>query len=284
MLPGQWWIAALGALPALAAMVLVDYWDRKRPEPRWTLRWIVFCGALATVPVLLLERFLVLDLGAWAQWLPAVKEGRLSDVDAWTGWARVYRWYLGIALPEELAKLLCVLLFVVRRPEFDERMDGIVYAAHAGLGYALVENILYFLRAEDVHNLVAVYFLRAFLVVPGHAAWAGIMGYMLARRRFDREGLGAWGGLLLAVLLHGSYDFSVAAAGRTHSGDVATFGYLFLSVLVIFVSVQWLRTWTQKALELDDAAELLAHQGIGTPEQKAKVSDNKDGALDAKGS
>lgn len=248
------WVAILGALPALVTMFWVDYWDRKRPEPRWTLRWIVFCGALAIIPVVLLERFLVVELSSWAPVLATSKAG------FWPGWASVYHWYIGIALPEELAKLLCVVLFVMRRPEFDERMDGIVYAAHAGLGFALVENVAYLLRVEDPQNLLTVYLLRAFLVVPGHAAWAGIMGYMLARRHFDRQGWGGWGGLLFAVLLHGSYDFCVGAAGRPGLSELHTFAYLFLSVLVISISVQWARSLGKKALELDDAAELRAKQ------------------------
>ena len=41
---------------------------------------------------------------------------------------------------EEGCKILVVYWVVWRRPEFDERMDGIVYASRAGLGFALVED------------------------------------------------------------------------------------------------------------------------------------------------
>src|SRR6476619_6693825 len=46
---------------------------------------------------------------------------------------------------EELVKaLILVVLFLAFRREFDNVLDGIVYGAMVGLGFAFVENILYF--------------------------------------------------------------------------------------------------------------------------------------------
>src|SRR6185436_15512269 len=107
------------------------------------------------------------------------------------------------AFVEEACKIYVVYRIVWRRPEFDERMDGIVYATRAGLGFALVENIMYLFGQVELSGFVVTWFLRALLAVPGHALWTGMMGYFAARRRFDRVGPGIVGGYLLAVFLHG---------------------------------------------------------------------------------
>ena len=40
-------------------------------------------------------------------------------------------------------------LVLRRNPHFDERMDGIVYAVCVGLGFAAVENVMYFDNEEE---------------------------------------------------------------------------------------------------------------------------------------
>ncbi len=44
---------------------------------------------------------------------------------------------------EELVKLLVVYVYAYRQPEFDEPLDGVIYATAAGLGFAAVENVIY---------------------------------------------------------------------------------------------------------------------------------------------
>ena len=48
---------------------------------------------------------------------------------------------LAIGPIEEIAKILPFIFVVLRFPEFDEPIDGIIYASFIGLGYAAVENI-----------------------------------------------------------------------------------------------------------------------------------------------
>ena len=51
--------------------------------------------------------------------------------------------FLVIGPREEIAKFLAVRLFVYRNKEFNEPLDGIIYAAAAALGFASLENMLY---------------------------------------------------------------------------------------------------------------------------------------------
>ncbi|MEM6993187.1 MAG: PrsW family intramembrane metalloprotease [Myxococcota bacterium] len=196
----QWQLGALGALPALAAMAVFDRLDAKRPEPRATLRRVALAGALSAIPVVAVGRLL-----AWAS--PLSAEAGAGVLGA------AYLAFVVVAIPEEAAKLLSMVLFAWRRPEFDERMDGIVYGARAGLGFALVENVTYLaLMPSGLRETVTLFLGRAILAVPGHAIWGGIMGYYAARRRFDGVGPGMLGGLALAVVMHGTYDLLLFCA------------------------------------------------------------------------
>jgi RsiW-degrading membrane proteinase PrsW (M82 family) len=189
-------LAMFGALPALVAMMVFDRLDAKRPEPRSTLRAVALAGALSVIPVI--------ALGTLLKWIGPAAQGDGAPASML---GALYAAFVVAALPEEAAKMASVLLFAWRKPEFDERMDGIVYGARAGLGFALVENVAYLLLLpSSFGEYVAVFLGRAVLSVPGHAMWGAIMGYFAAVRRFDGRGPGLLGGYLLAVLLHGIYD------------------------------------------------------------------------------
>jgi len=231
------WVLA-GALPALIAMYYVDRLDAARPEPRWSLRKVAIAGGLAIIPCFFVER-LLMDLG------PRV-----------AGWDRVlFIAFIVAAAVEELAKLLCVRWFIWRAPEFDERMDGIVYATRASLGFALVENMLYLWQQQSSGGLIFMYFLRALLAVPGHAIWTGFMGYHAARRRFDRVGPGIVGGYLIAVFLHGTYDASIFGTQLyAQSQPAIAVGLFLVGVASIIIGGVALRRRARLAVELDNLA------------------------------
>ena len=79
------------------------------------------------------------------------------------------------ALPEESFKLLALWLLLRKNPYFDEHFDGIVYAVCVGLGFAAVENVFFVVGEEG--NWMGVAVNRALLAVPGHYAFAVLMGY-----------------------------------------------------------------------------------------------------------
>lgn len=246
---GQLQLALLGALPALLAMAVVDRLDAKRPEPRATLRRVALAGAISALPVILVSEVLKL----------------IGPTTGYTG--VLYMSFIIAALPEEAAKVASMFLMAWRRPEFDERMDGIVYGARAGLGFALVENVAYLLLLpHDMREFVTIYVGRAILAVPGHAIWGGLAGYFAARRRFDGVGPGWWGGLAIAVVLHGLYDtwvFGMPLAimqGHTWLAySVADLPVMLYAVplTMIIASGFVLRVLARRAVADDDAEEAL---------------------------
>lgn len=121
--------------------------------------------------------------------------------------------FLGAAIPEECAKLLMLWLLLRRNPFFDERYDGIVYAASVGLGFAAFENLLYVVSAGAGWFDVAV--TRALYAVPGHFGFAVAMGYYYSLCHFKgaEAPYGAkWKILLVPIVSHGLYDTLCFAA------------------------------------------------------------------------
>lgn len=248
MTSSQVQVALAGAIPALVAMWFVDRLDAKRPEPARLRRLVVLAGMLSTLPAIMFELVLTEQVG-----------GQLEPISL-TYQGASFQSFAVAAAVEEACKIAVVYWVVWRRPEFDERMDGIVYASRAGLGFALVENVLYLLHAQATGDTVTVWIGRAVLAVPGHAMWTGMIGYLAARRRFDRVGPGLVGGYLLAVAFHGGYDCTVFVRGplllEGHH-DLATvmaLGPVAFTVAAFVV----LRHMARTALQLDDAAAATA--------------------------
>jgi RsiW-degrading membrane proteinase PrsW (M82 family) len=257
-------LALLGAAPALLAMAVIDAMDRKRPEPRSTLRRVALAGAVSALPVILVGELLKL-----------ASPGPGYAAALWMS-------FMIAAIPEEAAKLASVWLMAWRRPEFDERMDGIVYGARAGLGFALVENVAYLLLLPNSFaEYLQIFVGRAVLAVPGHAIWGGVAGYYAARRRFDGRGPGWWGGFGLAVLMHGLYDAWVfcapVAVGDGHLWITATLAGVPVviyagPVIVVVGGGLWLRSLAQRALDADDEDEALMIERWSHPQRYHPVA------------
>ncbi len=192
-------LAAL--LPAILLMVYIYSKDSK-PEP----------------PKLILKGFL---FGGIATFVSTLISGPLQFLGFFTDNPTTFAQclnvsFFGAAIPEECAKLLMLWLLLRNMKEFDERYDGIVYGASIGLGFASFENLLYVLGSGV--DWITVSISRAFLAVPGHLAFAVVMGYYYSLNHFygknSMEGHGAkWKMLLYPILLHGIYDTIAFATG-----------------------------------------------------------------------
>jgi len=114
---------------------------------------------------------------------------------------------LGVIGPlEELAKLVPFLFIVIRFREFNEPIDGIIYASFIALGFAMLENVLYLQNATLAEALA-----RGIAGPAVHVVFASIWGYYIGRawlckRRFGPIVLAAW---LAAGLVHGAYNYLV---------------------------------------------------------------------------
>jgi RsiW-degrading membrane proteinase PrsW (M82 family) len=182
----------------------------------------------------------------------------LLQVLAKLGGAEVAQsWGAAIVGPpvEEVFKYLgIVVLFLIARREFDDLIDGFVYGALVGLGFAAVENIQYFLgaisaAADQTGPVVGLFVLRVLVLgAYMHVLWTGISGigfaYLVTQHDQPRGKRLLWaaGLLALAVIAHGVWNSpllgQLVAAGL--SGQVA-FGLIKGSAFFIFLAmVVWL--------------------------------------------
>ena len=190
-------------LMILPILVPVLFWavyhyhkDRHLPEPIGHLVLVFVLGMLAAG----ISKGLYISLGWFDLRYDA---GVLADTS--TFGLLLYA-TLAIGPIEELAKLLPFLLIVIRFEEFDEPLDGIIYASFLGLGYAAVENWQYL---DYLTPLEAA--LRGFASPIVHILFASIWGYWIGQAVLSDSSTvrAAVIGLAIAALLHGLYDFIV---------------------------------------------------------------------------
>jgi len=183
-------ILAAALLPAVLLFFYI--WKKDpQPEPTGQLVKAVLWGVAIIVPVSVVEGIIQAILFGG---------GQPSNLVGTTALA-----FLVAALPEESFKLLALWLVLRKNPYFDEHFDGIVYAVCVGLGFAAVENVSYVFG--NIDDWMSVAAMRALLAVPGHYAFAVLMGYYYSVYHFvDRSPRTKVLILAVPVVAHGIYD------------------------------------------------------------------------------
>ena len=150
--------------------------------------------------------------------------------------------YLVVGPVEEGVKLLAVRAFAYRSDTFDAVIDGAVYGAIAGLGFAAIENAIYIsgtVAQADVGAITAaagITTVRA-LVGPGHVIYSAIAGYYLGLAKFnpDQAGPIVTKGLLIAAFVHGTYNVTVGIVPGLVAGLYpVSFGAAFVGYVILF--------------------------------------------------
>ena len=174
--------------------------DWYEPEPKRLIVATFGLGVLAILPAFAGERL----AGMVYPFLEHIEQASITG--SGTALPMLIGCFLVIGPCEEISKFLAVRLFVYRHREFDEPLDGIIYAAAAALGFASLENVLYVIDWHTGHVQWGTLGVRSLLALPGHVIFAITWGYALGRQRFDRR-YRVWPMVLAAAMLHGLYDF-----------------------------------------------------------------------------
>lgn len=211
-------VAVLLSIVPLVMIGAVILWiDRWEPEPRFLMiAAFLWGGGVAVFVASLLNSVVGVAIG-----------GVLAPDMA----PEVAPAVFGAPIVEEAAKGLGILLiFLIRRREFNGPVDGVVYAAIVALGFAVVEDVQYFaLNSEDVG---AVFVMRALLSPFGHLIYSLPMGIALGfSSRMRSKAAWVWLfplGYVVGVALHMGWNGSLTMAS---SG---------LDIIAIFVFLNWL--------------------------------------------
>jgi len=183
-------IIFVALLPAVLLMLYITRADSLQPEPKSALAKAFGWGVLSLI--------IALPIAFIFAAIHSAPEESLSIFDA------IWKAFFEAAIPEEFAKLVCLYLCVRKNKYFDEYLDGIVYAAFVGLGFAAVENIMYLFAGG---NWIVLGIMRGLLAVPGHFFDAVIMGYFFSLWWYKRDRKYALLMYFAPVLAHGIYDF-----------------------------------------------------------------------------
>jgi RsiW-degrading membrane proteinase PrsW (M82 family) len=216
---------ALLPVPLLIALVLLV--DQLEPEPP---RNLVFCFAWGAGIAALLAGVLN-TAGLVYVTQPALGSSNGQFISATIG---------APVVEESLKGLVLVWLLWRRRQELDGPTDGIIYAAMVGLGFAMIENVGYYVSAlvrpevGGVPLLGVTFVFRGILAPLAHPMFTAMTGIGAAYAATHRRG--GWAlaaGLAGAMFLHGLWN---GLTGLGLPGIILAYG-LLACVLVVLITV-----------------------------------------------
>ncbi len=217
-------------LPVLLSIVYVGFvrrFDRAHPEPLGLVAVTFVLGAGSAVLAGLVEWFFV-RASAWTTPQLLTFGGQAKALPLST-----LAFALLVGVPEEGAKLLATI-YATRRREFDEPVDGVVYAVVSGLGFAAAENVGYFGNGRLAATLVVG---RAFTALPIHVFLSGLWGHALGER-LVRPKQRIWPWFLGAALLHGAYDAAMSTSSAFGLGLAIVLGLALGFVFILRASLR----------------------------------------------
>lgn len=239
--------AAAAVIPTLLYVTLIYWADRYEKEPGWLLAATFFWGAVPSILLALL--FNLAGAFPFYAFGPALGDAAGSIL---------------IAPPvEETVKALALLaIFRLHRHEIDSLLDGIIYGAMVGMGFAMVENFVYFVNVYTRSGVEAWQLnilLRAIVFGLNHALFTAIAGLGLAIGRFATQRplrllapLTAW---FTAVALHAFHNLGATLASPLcFVVAFVDWGGIWLMVFVVIWALwqekQWIRAHLQEEVFL----------------------------------
>jgi len=209
------------------------------PEPKKTILKVFLLGALATIPTLFIQIWLSESL-IQGQYLASLY---LPEIAGYLPFLfKLLKWFIVIALTEEIFKYLVVRLTVYQDGVLDEPLDVMLYMVVAALGFAALENILYLFAPisgvasfdQIIKTTLTISFIRFVGATFLHTLCSALVGYFLVKSLFDSKKHLRFAamGILLATLLHGLYNFSIMTLKEPFNFILAG---VIIAVLAIFV-------------------------------------------------
>ena len=169
--PGAAIIAAIVAfIPAMLYLLPFMFLDRYDPEPLWLLALAFAWGALVAVLISIVINTVITIIAAFA----AMAGGLPPEL------GQVVGAVISAPIFEEGSKGLGLLILLIFfRRYFDDILDGIVFAGIIALGFATVENVLYYgrgINSGGAFGLALLFFMRGILSPFAHATFTSLTG------------------------------------------------------------------------------------------------------------
>ncbi len=190
-------------IPTLLYVGLIYWIDRYEKEPWWLLTAAFLWGAIPSILVAFVFNSI---LSVPFYYLAGDVAGEALSASL-------------IAPPvEETFKGLALLIIFFRwRHEIDSPLDGIIYGAMVGMGFAMVENVYYFINVYadgGVEAWSVNIFVRSIVFGLNHALFTSMTGLGIALARMSTNALvrlaAPIGGWFMAMFLHFLHNAAVS--------------------------------------------------------------------------
>jgi len=171
-------------------------------------------------------------------------------------------WFVLLSpLIEEILKGIAVIFLAFRyRREFDDVLDGIIYGAMVGVGFAMTGNIISYIGSfltRGFAGLGSTILVEGVLYSLDHALYSAIFGaglgfYRLSQDRFRRSAV-AFGALSLAVVTHGLHNLVIQNAMTL---NLAMILLTWSGVFVLVIAMIWSLRRQRRCLEVELIEEM----------------------------
>ncbi len=217
-------LLGISIAPIVLILIYLNKRDKYEKEPRELLTKVLIFGALTVIPIYLIETYLG---NYWtAKYNYVNNKLYIAAYDA----------FIVAASTEEFFKYLVFVIIIWKNKNFNEKFDGILYAAFISLGFAAIENIMYVLGSGARTG-----FIRAFTAIPAHTFFGITMGFFFALAKFkNNKYLWLSIALILPILMHGFYDFILMSQHPT----LLVFFIPFL-ILMLFVAFKQMKNLSE---------------------------------------
>ena len=202
-------------------ILLYFFLSDKFKEPKETIALVFFLGICICLPAGYINTFM---------------ENNFKDIFS----ERLLFSFLGPAWCEELLKFIILYYVVLKRSEFNEPMDGIVYGVVVSLGFATLENYEYvFIHAENWQiDPYQMALWRSYSAVPMHGLNGCIMGFYFGLYAFTANKKYLVLCLFIPFVIHGFYNF------LPHPSHFMVLGIVVIYSIALhsqFKKMQWMK-------------------------------------------
>lgn len=213
---------AAGFFPALAWLWFWLREDSEHPEPRRLIALAFFGGMVMVVVVIPIEEYAQVFI--------------TSQILLFTAWAFI----------EEICKYLSARTLVLWRKEDDEPIDPVIYMVTTALGFSAIENALFLyspLAGGTLLSTIQTGDLRFVGATLVHVLSSAVIGVMLAITFYDPKPwmrpFAVFIGVILAALLHATFNFFILNAGSQQTLLVLTF--VWAGVIGLLATLEWVK-------------------------------------------
>jgi RsiW-degrading membrane proteinase PrsW (M82 family) len=232
---------AAAVVPTLIFVGLIYWVDRYEKEPVWLLAAAFLWGAVPSIIAAFILNA-ILSIPSYSLLGPEIGDVATAAL-------------IAPIVEESLKGLALVGILLIWRHEVDSILDGIIYAAMVGMGFAMAENVFYFLNVYAEGGLEAWslnVFMRAVVFGLNHALFTSMMGIGIAIARLTPSlfvgTVALFVGWLMAVFLHFVHNLSAILGGLLLMVTLlnAWGGLLLMTLIIIWALLQerrWIRLY-----------------------------------------